>query len=222
MCPPALQAGPAWRAMQTLMPRLRRLRATTPTLLAFARRGPPGARRRRASATAWWAPCCPSRWSSRELGCTGAPLPCRLGPVPDSAAGRARRAARDAAAPGSAPCPFPACSPASACTRRLLLRKQLSCNAAQPTPTPPTHSPPLATCRGMWMALTFGDAEPTSWRPHGLMSPPENPFLREDMRPRVRSHWSKWQQQQAAHGEGRGGRAGLLPAAAAAAAGGAP
>lgn len=72
------------------------------------------------------------------------------------------------------------------------------------------------------MALTFGDAEPTSWRPHGLMSPPENPFLREDMRPRVRSHWSKWQQQQAAHGEGRGGRAGLLPAAAAAAAGGAP
>lgn len=70
----------------------------------------------------------------------------------------------------------------------------------------------------MWMALTFGDMEPTTWRPYGLMSPPENPFLRDDMRPRVYSHWSKWRQQQAAQqGAGDGG-AGLLPAAAAAAA----
>lgn len=27
------------------------------------------------------------------------------------------------------------------------------------------------------------------WRPHGMLSPPVNPFLREDLQPRVRSRW---------------------------------
>ncbi|KAL4452731.1 hypothetical protein ABPG75_008393 [Micractinium tetrahymenae] len=73
---------------------------------------------------------------------------------------------------------------------------------------------------GMWMALTFGEEEPTHWRPHGLMAPPENPFLRDDMRPRVHSHWSKWRQQQAAKRSAEDKGSGPLPAAAAAAAAG--
>lgn len=71
---------------------------------------------------------------------------------------------------------------------------------------------------GMWMALTFGEEEPVGWRPHGLMAPPENPFLREDLRPRVRSHWTKWRQQRAADEAVREPGVGLLPPAAAAAA----
>jgi hypothetical protein len=32
------------------------------------------------------------------------------------------------------------------------------------------------------------DEGASHWRPHGFLGPPDNPFLREDMRPRVHSH----------------------------------
>lgn len=39
----------------------------------------------------------------------------------------------------------------------------------------------------MWMAFKL-DEGASHWRPHGFLGPPDNPFLREDMRPRVHSH----------------------------------
>ena len=67
------------------------------------------------------------------------------------------------------------------------------------------------------MAHTYEEHKASYWRPHGLLNPPENPFLREDLRPRVYSHRRKrelqeqQQQQQAA-------APAMLPAAAAGAA----
>lgn len=72
----------------------------------------------------------------------------------------------------------------------------------------------------MWIAFTFTEEVETGWRPHGLMAPPENPFLREELKPRVYSHWAKWQEQRRARAqqEGGGGGTALLPPAAAEAA----
>lgn len=72
----------------------------------------------------------------------------------------------------------------------------------------------------MWMAFTFTEDVESGWRPHGLMAPPENPFLRDELKPRVYSHWAKWQEQRRARAqqEAGGTAAPLLPPAAAAAA----
>ncbi|PRW61112.1 molecular chaperone isoform B [Chlorella sorokiniana] len=54
---------------------------------------------------------------------------------------------------------------------------------------------------GMWMAFTFTEDLESGWRPHGLMAPPENPYLREELKPRVYSHWAKWQEQRRAQAQ---------------------
>lgn len=70
----------------------------------------------------------------------------------------------------------------------------------------------------MWMAFTFTEDVESGWRPHGLMAPPENPYLRDELKPKVYSHWAKWQEQRRARAQQEGAE--LLPPAAAAAASG--
>lgn len=71
----------------------------------------------------------------------------------------------------------------------------------------------------MWMAFTVAGDEDNGWRPHGLMAPPENPYLREELKPKVYSHWAKWQEERRRkEAAAAGGGTALLPPAAAAAA----
>lgn len=39
----------------------------------------------------------------------------------------------------------------------------------------------------MWLAFRLDDDGASSWRPHGLMAPPENPWLKDNLKPRVYS-----------------------------------
>jgi hypothetical protein len=143
------------------------------------------------SATAWWRQCCSSPWSSREQA---------------HCSPRAIKNSHSA----EVSCAVPACTPTK-------------CTACTVQPSPAQHlllllPPPVAlpACSGMWMAHTYEEHKASYWRPHGLLNPPDNPFLREDLRPRVYSHRRKrelqeQQQQQAA-------APAMLPAAAAVAA----
>jgi hypothetical protein len=73
-------------------------------------------------------------------------------------------------------------------------------------------------CSGLWLAFRFDEEELDQWRPHGLLGPPDNPFLKDDMRPKVHSHLRAYmQRRQLAEEQAAAG--GSAAAAAAAAAG---
>ena len=69
----------------------------------------------------------------------------------------------------------------------------------------------------MWMAHTYEEHKASYWRPHGLLNPPENPFLREDLRPRVYSHRRKRELQEQQRQQQQAAAPAMLPSAAAAA-----
>lgn len=55
---------------------------------------------------------------------------------------------------------------------------------------------------GAWMGKTMPNTADRTWRMHGLMQPPVNPWLREEYQPRMKSHG--WKPFRWDHGKSEG------------------
>ena len=169
-----------------------------PTAPATARpgrqEGPPPS-----SATAWWQRCSSSPWLSREHSrCC---LPACYHGVAAMLGCPAWNCYNAGVLPAGPACTHRITAQSSPCSRLL---------------------PPLPVCSGMWMAHTYEEHKASYWRPHGLLNPPENPFLREDLRPRVYSHRRKRELQEQQQQQRGAAAPAMLPAAATAAAAAGP